>query len=93
MTGIGSYTTEKDVSIKDLVADKIGYSSEYFYLGETEDGKSIYHGYRTTTLVGERIISICGEQPEDIEREHKKLEKMTDTKLILFIKSKQYQRV
>jgi hypothetical protein len=90
-TEIVSLATDTDINLKDLVADKIGYSQEYFYLGETEDGKNIYQGYKTTSLIGERIISICGES-RDIERTHKHLEKRLNIKLMSFIKSKQYQK-
>jgi len=90
MTIINSLTTNADINLKDLFAEKIGYSQKIFYLGETEDGKSIYQGYHTTTLVGERIISLCGEL-RDIEKTHKHLEKKLNTRLISFIQSKQHQ--
>ena len=88
---INSFTTNTDINLKDLIAEKIGFSEKFSYLGETEDGKGIYQSYGTTNFVGEDIITSHGE-PEDIKRAHKNLEIMLGIKLVSFIKSKKYQR-
>jgi len=89
-TQLQTFTTEEKVNLKNLVAEKIGYSTEFFYFGETENGKSIYQGYRTTSLVWEDMISIAGAL-EDIVKTQKNLEKELKINLISFHRSKYYQ--
>ena len=83
------FTTEENINLKNLAAEKIGYSSKFFYFGESGDGKSIYGGYKISSVISESIISICG-YPKDIKKAHKNLETKLDKKLINFVKSKNY---
>ena len=89
-TKLQTFTTEGKINLKDFIAEKIGYSSEFFYFGETEDGKSIYHGYKTTNLVFSDMISIAG-RSEDIIKTQKNLEKKLKINLILFPRSKYFR--
>ena len=88
---IQTFTTEDGINLQDLIAGKIGYSPEFFYFGETKDGKSIYHGYKTTNLFWEDMVSIIGDS-EDIIRAQRNLQKKLKIHLTPFFRSK-YSRV
>ena len=94
-TELQTFTTEEKINLKDFIAEKIGYCAEFFYLGETENGKSVYQGYKlddykTVSLVWEDMISIKGAS-EDIVKTQKNLEKKLKINLILFHSSKYYR--
>jgi hypothetical protein len=71
-----TYLSDNGKSLIDLTDRTIKEGmSEAMYAGLGYQGRKIYHIKRTTCIVGEREVRICGEKPEDVGLAHSFLEK------------------